>query len=101
MNGKLKTTTSDGKTTLNKDDFWSKDLPDYSLHNDPNGHYAETFAEALLTDMDSQFGNVLQEYREADSEKRKVINRIFVHLCGYRLPSIIAKAHGFEPDEIA
>lgn len=101
MKGTSSTITIDSKTAVCNDDFWSKNLPDYWLPNDPNGLYAQTFAEALLTDMDSQFGNVLQEYREADSEKRKVINRIFVHLCGYRLPSIIAKAHGFEPDEIA
>jgi len=101
MKDELKTNTSDGKITPDNDDFWSKDLPDYSLPNDHNGLYVETFAEALRTDMDSQFGNVLQGYREADSEKREMINRIFVHLCGYRLPSIVAKAHGFEPDEIA
>jgi AICAR transformylase/IMP cyclohydrolase PurH len=101
MNDKLKTSTGDGKPTLSNDDFWSKDLPDYSLPNNHNGLYVEAFVEALRTDMDSQFGNVLQTYREADSEERKLINRIFVHLCGYRLPSIVAKAHGFEPDEIA
>jgi len=100
MRGTSRTNTSDSKTSLSNDDFWSMDLPEYSQPNDPNGLYAETFAEALLTDMDSQFGDVLREYREADAEKRQVINHIFVHLCGYRLPSIVAKAHGFEPDEI-
>jgi len=83
-----------------QDNFWWRELPEYTEADDPDGTYLATFTELLHTDVESEFDDILREYRAASSEKREIINRLFVHLCGYRLPSIVAIAHGFNPDEI-
>lgn len=90
---------------LIEDGFWEfwKDLPHYweelPTYTDfsENNSYRSMVKE-LVVKQNAAFNDVLEEYDLAPERERIMINWVFIQLCGYSLPAIIKKAHGYEPD---
>lgn len=75
--------------------YW-EELPTYTDFSE-NNNYLSIIKE-LVANRNTAFDNVLEEYDIAPAEARIMINWLFIQLCGYSLPAIIKKAHGYEPD---
>ena len=76
--------------------YW-EELPAYTDSWDESGNYHTQFKDFFVS-KNSDFDLILEEYDLAPERDRIMINWLFIRLCGYSLPSIIKKAHGYEPD---
>lgn len=75
--------------------YW-EELPAYTDFSETH-NYRSTVKE-LIVKQNAAFDNVLEEYDLAPDRERIMINWVFIQLCGYSLPAIIKKVHGYEPN---
>jgi hypothetical protein len=82
-------------------DYWLiRDLPADVVMTDPDGRYGTKFGELWLSDTEYEWPKLLYLYQECDEPTRTAINRAFVHLIGYTLPSLIDLAHGRDEGDL-
>ena len=82
-------------------DYWLiRDLPTDVDMMDPDGRYGTKFGELWISDTEYEWPDLLDLYQAADELTRTAINRTFVHLVGYTLPSLVDLAQGREEGDL-
>lgn len=79
-------------------EYW-RDLPSDADREDFAGKYLEHFTGLFASMKTNEFDTIIQEYTSLAPDKRFVMNWLFTKLCGYSLPSIIERTHGYERSE--
>lgn len=83
---------------MNTTTTWlTRDLPPYTQLDDPEALYGTEFGRQWATDVEYEWPKLLAEYTAAGPHFRQGVNRAFVSLIGYTLPSLVELAHGNEP----
>lgn len=77
-----------------RDAWLIRDLPSVVDSRDEDGIYGTKFGELWMSDTEYEWPNLIEWYRYSDANERAAINRVFVYLIGYTLPSLVQLAHG-------
>lgn len=84
-----------GRDSEQRRDYWLiRDLPPDVDMKDEDGVYGTKFGELWLSDTEYEWPDLLYLYQSSDEATRAAINRTFVHLIGYTLPSLVDLAQG-------
>ena len=84
-----------------RNDQWLiRDLPAHVDIRDEDGVYGTKFGELWLSDTEYEWPDLLHLYQSSDETTRAAINRTFVHLIGYTLPSLVDLAQGREEGQL-
>jgi hypothetical protein len=67
---------------------------------DEDGIYGTKFGTLWWSDTEYEWPKLMDWYEASDTETRATINRVFVYLIGYTLPSLVDLTHGRGEDEL-
>lgn len=84
-----------------KAETWkSRDLPTETDFSDVDGLYGTEFAKQFASDTEYEWPALLDYYLCGSVEFRSGINRAFISLIGYTLPSMVEMAHGKNEEDL-
>ena len=82
-------------------DYWLiRDLPADIDRRDEEGAYGTKFGELWTSDTEYEWPDLLDYYESSDEATRIAINRTFVLLIGYTLPSLVDLAQGRDETDL-
>lgn len=81
----------DDERKLPHSDWWFRDLPHIDWEEE-DGEVGTEFDMLRSSDDDYEWRQIEGLYTDASLTEKQAINQVFIHLCGWSLPTILEKA---------